>query len=324
MPRDLLDWELGLGTVLTLGLAVLIGAYGLREPQRLDTATVQLHRSSIARGATLYQRYCVTCHGANGKGIPQVAPALNDKNFLATASVEAITDAITDGRPNTAMPAWGQRHGGPLNAQHVQDLVAFIQNWEKAEVRLPSSPLVQGDPVAGKRIFDQVCYLCHGENGEGGVAPALNNQEFLRRYDDAFIRETVTKGRPSKGMPTWGKVFSAEQIADVTAYIRSWQQGATLPSPSPASAPAAESSSAVERGKALYQSLNCAACHRIQGEGGTIGPDLSHEGEKREAAWLLKHFQDPRALVPDSVMPAFGHLSPEDLEGLVAYMRSLR
>jgi len=35
-----------------------------------------------------------------------------------------------------------------------------------------------------------------------------------------------------------------------------------------------------EKGKILYNKLRCYYCHRINGIGGTIGPDLTKEGTK--------------------------------------------
>jgi len=36
-----------------------------------------------------------------------------------------------------------------------------------------------------------------------------------------------------------------------------------------------------------------------------VGPDLTHEGRLRSNDWHLAHFQDPRSVTPDSVMPRF-------------------
>jgi len=81
---------------------------------------------------------------------------------------------------------------------------------------------------------------------------------------------------------------------------------------------------AVARGKAAYARFGCAGCHRIHGEGGAIGPDLSFVGETRpERDWHLKHFRDPQAVSPGSIMPKFP-LSERELEDLTSYMLSLK
>jgi cytochrome c oxidase cbb3-type subunit I/II len=45
-----------------------------------------------------------------------------------------------------------------------------------------------------------------------------------------------------------------------------------------------------------------------------IGPDLAREGGKYPDLWHLRHFQDPRALSPRSIMPAYPHLVSRDLD----------
>ncbi len=80
---------------------------------------------------------------------------------------------------------------------------------------------------------------------------------------------------------------------------------------------------AMLRGKVLYKELDCAGCHRIHGQGEAVGPDLSYVGDRRDRDWLIKHFRDPQAVVPDSTMPAYG-LDEEDLNDLAQFMLSLK
>jgi putative heme-binding domain-containing protein len=51
------------------------------------------------------------------------------------------------------------------------------------------------------------------------------------------------------------------------------------------------------RGKALFASgrTNCATCHRVHGEGGDIGPDLSQVGGKLDRTHLIESILDPSA-----------------------------
>jgi ubiquinol-cytochrome c reductase cytochrome b subunit len=81
---------------------------------------------------------------------------------------------------------------------------------------------------------------------------------------------------------------------------------------------------AVARGKALVAQFGCAGCHRIHGEGGAVGPDLSFVGDARpERDWHLKHFRDPQSVSPGSIMPKFPLTEPQ-LNDLTSYMLSLK
>jgi ubiquinol-cytochrome c reductase cytochrome b subunit len=81
---------------------------------------------------------------------------------------------------------------------------------------------------------------------------------------------------------------------------------------------------ALARGRTLFYQLGCVGCHRIHGEGGAIGPDLSFVGDVRpEREWHLKHFRDPQSVSPGSIMPKLPLTEP-DLHDLSSYMLSLR
>lgn len=80
----------------------------------------------------------------------------------------------------------------------------------------------------------------------------------------------------------------------------------------------------VARGQALFAQHHCAACHRIHGEGGKIGPDLSYVADRRpERQWHLRHLRDPQSISPGSVMPPF-QLEEKDLNALTSYLLSLK
>jgi ubiquinol-cytochrome c reductase cytochrome b subunit len=83
-------------------------------------------------------------------------------------------------------------------------------------------------------------------------------------------------------------------------------------------------SPAARRGAELFHGLGCIGCHRVHGEGGTVGPDLSGEGRARSRAWLEAQIRDPARHFPGSPMPAFANLSDAQLGALVAYLSGLR
>lgn len=81
---------------------------------------------------------------------------------------------------------------------------------------------------------------------------------------------------------------------------------------------------ALARGKALVAHFNCTGCHRIHGEGGAVGPDLSYEGDSRaDRDWHYRHFRDPQSVTPGSIMPKFP-LTDQELHDLTSYILSLK
>jgi mono/diheme cytochrome c family protein len=90
--------------------------------------------------------------------------------------------------------------------------------------------------------------------------------------------------------------------------------------PGDANAPAAS----VKKGKRLYDTLGCAGCHVVNGQGGTAGPDLSNEANKgRSQSWLTTKLRNPKADNPQTLMPANSTLSDQQVGNLVDYMLSL-
>ncbi len=87
--------------------------------------------------------------------------------------------------------------------------------------------------------------------------------------------------------------------------------------------------------KQLVMDRGCRACHVINARGGSIGPDLTHVGEKAPEqyefgrlsgqrtsfAWHVAHFKDPRALVTDTVMPNF-HFTTKEAQALAMLVLS--
>ena len=74
-------------------------------------------------------------------------------------------------------------------------------------------------------------------------------------------------------------------------------------------------------GQKLFMQSACIGCHKVDGRGGTVGPDLSSVGEKRNAEWIVKHFKNPQEVVPGSRMPTL-NLSDDHIKILTTFMLS--
>lgn len=210
------------GLILTLVLVVGLAFATLGEAARLKEAATTFTSQRVQRGRALYNEQCVNCHGAQGEG--GVGPALNNRTLLKNTLDSVFFSVIRSGVPGTQMPAWSVDYGGPLTDEEIRDLVAFIRAWE------PNAPEVkpivfEPDATRGALLFASTCSICHGENGQGGSAPALNDPARLQALDNDWYRGVIRYGRPAKGMPTWGTVLSPNQIEDLIALIEAWRQG---------------------------------------------------------------------------------------------------
>lgn len=76
-------------------------------------------------------------------------------------------------------------------------------------------------------------------------------------------------------------------------------------------------------GRQLFESRGCHGCHKMNGVGGSIGPDLTEEGANhRSPEWLEQHFLAPSKVSPGSVMPNY-HFTHEQARSLTYFMLSL-
>jgi mono/diheme cytochrome c family protein len=77
----------------------------------------------------------------------------------------------------------------------------------------------------GRELFNSNCSHCHGPDA-ASPDPHIDLRRLARRYHedkDKVFDETVHKGRPDKGMPTWGGVLPEADIAQIKAYVDSVQ-----------------------------------------------------------------------------------------------------
>lgn len=68
----------------------------------------------------------------------------------------------------------------------------------------------------------------------------------------------------------------------------------------------AQSVSAFSKLKAerlIREQLPCLGCHKLNGDGGTIGPDLTTVRERRSPAYIAQMIADPQRVVPGAIMP---------------------
>lgn len=211
---------------------------------------------------------------------------------------------------------------------------------------LPGKPKPEDRPKYPDEILDfgtlykTNCRGCHGEKGNLGPAPPLNDKIFLAIVPDNELEMVVTEGRHDTLMPAWSKnnggPITAEQAKILAAGIkRAWGSG-NAPNDTPTYLPDPKVKGNVPAGAKVYARA-CASCHGDSGQGGEFGKKKI--GGLNDRAFLgLISDQALRRLVitgrPDLGMPAFNQdtnrgadfkpLTSQDVADLVALLASWR
>jgi len=203
-----------------------------------------------------------------------------------------LAQVIRDGKPGTAMSAYGQR----LSAAQIQALVDYIRRSFMTNVTaaMPGPAVVPAAPVArtvnesehkalGRQVYETHCAVCHGDQGNtaiwarNGLVPAPRNftTELSRKLlGRERMIQSVTKGRPGTGMMSFANRLRPNEIEAVVDYIRSefmhvgdlsLFEAGKLNSHADKAMPQGLQGNA-KLGRAFFMA-NCADCHGTHGNG---------------------------------------------------------
>jgi mono/diheme cytochrome c family protein len=94
----------------------------------------------------------------------------------------------------------------------IQTLTSLKDNWPP------------GDSQAGSEVYTANCVACHGPNGEGGIGKTLRGSEFVKGQTNADLVRFIQDGRPGTAMAGFRSRLSEQEIANVVAWLRTWQK----------------------------------------------------------------------------------------------------
>jgi len=123
-------------------------------PARAGESAVAARTSAVpagerpTRASAAYEEFCRTCHRADGKGVPNIFPALADNDVITTADPTSLIHIVLSGgrRPQTkertnafAMPAFNQ-----LPDEQIADVVTYIRaSWGNSANPVASQDVAQ-------------------------------------------------------------------------------------------------------------------------------------------------------------------------------------
>jgi mono/diheme cytochrome c family protein len=294
-------------------------------------------------GATLYgESFCASCHSTQNAAGKLVGGDLGPELTRIGNKVkpEWLRAWLRDPRiydPATRMPHY--RFSEPQVALLAGYLESKSDPDLMAQVNLP--PATSQAVAHGKLLVAEYgCRSCHEINGiqkPEEFAPALTRvgsrslaqlafaegvPHTLPDYIDAKIRNPRAFG-PGMKMPQFS--FTTGQIDALTTALlaqtdRAQTQAAELriaaafPSHYEPAGPAGE----------LIRDLGCFSCHKINGRGGDMAPDLTWEGSAVQRKWLESFLKNPNTLRPALIrrMPRL-NLTDQEIRILADYMMTV-
>ncbi len=179
-----------LGVVMLTALAVGIMLFWLTDGARRTAIGHEQEEELLHFGEIIFSNAdtepaaagCASCHGDDGtggeQGAPVVGPNLHSRSLADKLRVNpnyvrlAVTygGVVVSGNVNSAMPAWGDEVGGPLNEQQIEAVVALVEGWAAEAAEQPAEE-VPDTPEAGAEIYVSAgCVACHGEDLTGSSA----------------------------------------------------------------------------------------------------------------------------------------------------------
>lgn len=152
------------------------------------------------------------------------------------------------------------------------------------------------DPRAarvGGALFRAQCATCHGADAKGIEsidAPDLTLMYLRDGVTDVSVFQLIREGIPGSIMPPHS--FTDTEVWTLVSYLRS--------------AAVAGTSTTIEgnttRGLSLFND-NCSQCHRVDGRGGSLGPDLTAITNRRSQDALTNSIRNPSATIARRYKP---------------------
>ena len=294
-------------------------------------------------GASLYgESFCASCHATQNAAGNVVGGDLGPEltgigSKVKPEWLQAWLRNPHQYDPGTSMPRYR------WTDQQVALLATFLENKTNSDftANVHLDPATPEQIAHGKKLVAEYgCAVCHqirGVTKPDNFAPELSrigSKPLAQLVFIAGMRQTLpdylgTKIQhprdfgPGLRMPQY--TFTSAQVgALTTALLSLTDRSFTMPPQWQAAAPKPSQYQPAGHAGKLMADLNCQACHRINGRGGDMAPDLSAEGSSVQRQWLNQFLANPNTLRPALIrrMPKF-NLSDSERAELTDYIATV-
>jgi putative heme-binding domain-containing protein len=156
-----------------------------------------------------------------------------------------------------------------------------------APARPQDRKMTPPDADQGAALFQTHCTYCHGARGQGGRGPDLTTGQYKHGGSDASLYATIRNGVRGTEMPA--VLATDDEVWKMVAFVKKL---GTL-------APGEKAPGDAQAGKLVFDGKGgCRTCHTVGSDGGSLGPDLSDVGRRRDLTYLEESLLKPDADVP--------------------------
>lgn len=251
------------GISMFVAIMILVGWVAINEEARMQAFVQQHTGRSIERGAELFASLCAECHGEEGLGSGDRAPALNSPHFFGFDPVAEQTSAITNANRSLVR----------LN-QLSEALLAELTDSENPPAEERQDKIFDELEAIDQQMQEQEAVIAEAVSARAGILESLETaverdlfpqwesvQDIETTSDNeveiffnsngtrlaqvgwggdlhGYVVTTLIHGRPGSlnvwpnsagGMAAWsqtaGGPLREDQLEDIAAYILNWDKG---------------------------------------------------------------------------------------------------
>lgn len=253
MLIDKMENRILVGITAFVGIMLLVGWVAINENARMASFERQYNARAMERGAELFAANCSTCHGNEGLGIANRAPALNSPHMFGhdffadidremtnleaeqiglEAELQRLTEEFvaqdTDDERKEEILQRRQEISERLNGEGgIITRLSELTEEQEALINTLQPAIDNGYPISTTLNADgeELLVIESDRLGQVGWSSTL--------YD--YIFTTLVHGRPTSvsywpdPMVAWAQTAGGplrnDQIDDITTYILNWDKG---------------------------------------------------------------------------------------------------